>query len=203
MNTDRRVRYWNKSAAGYDSMISRLEPKYLTPSRRWIGERVTGEVLEVAIGTGASLMHYPQGVALTGVDWSPEMLRHAQHRADSLGINATLQVADAARLPFPDASFDTVVSQFAMCSVPDLDAAMSEMSRVLRPRGTLLLADHVASTSWWVRLGQYLLNAVTILTQGDHWTRRPAKHLARLGLEVAESQRSHHGLIEHLAATSP
>lgn len=194
------VRFWNKEASGYDRKISQIEGRFMAASREWIGGQAKGEVLEVGIGTGASLRHYRSGINLTGVDFSPAMLAHAERRAADLGVVADLRVADAMALPFGDASFDTVVSEFALCSVPNLDATLKEMIRVLRPGGTLLLVDHIASNRWYIRVAQWVLNLGIPFT-GDHWTRRPATRLPHLGMQVVDSARLHRGMVEHLAAT--
>ena len=107
---------------------------------------------------------------------------------------------DAQDLPFDDASFDAVVCAFALCGIADHRAALGEMARALRPGGSLLLADHVVATNALVRLGQRALEAITIRTNGEHFTRRPLPIVEELGLEVVESGRFNAGAIERLHA---
>jgi ubiquinone/menaquinone biosynthesis C-methylase UbiE len=83
----------------------------------------------VAIGTGLNLSFYAADVRLTGIEWSPAMLDIARRRARDLNHGADLREGDAQELPFPDASFDTVVCTLALCAIPDDRAAVAEMTR--------------------------------------------------------------------------
>ncbi len=159
-----------------------------------------GDTLEVAVGTGLNLPFYPAAVPLTGVDLSPEMLALTRRRAAEAGRDVTLLEANAQELPFPDSSFDTVVSTLAMCSVPDDRAALTEMHRVLRPGGHLLLLDHVASSNVVIRAGQRLVELVTIRVASDYQTRRPLLLLTDIGFVVEDSHRSKVGTVERLCA---
>src|ERR1039457_5639832 len=114
-------------------------------SRPWACGRAVGDVLEVAIGTGRNLPYYPDGIRLTGVDLSAQMLGIARDRAAGLGRQADLRPGDAQVLDFPDGSFDTVLCTLGLCAIPDDHRAISEMARVLRPGGRLLVADHLAA----------------------------------------------------------
>ena len=93
----------------------------------------SGQVLEVAIGTGRNLPFYPRGIQLTGIDFSPAMLDIARGRAAGLGIDVTLIEADAQHLPFADHRIDTVVCTLALSSIPDPGSSNDEMHRVLQP----------------------------------------------------------------------
>lgn len=201
--TAKQRRVWQRAAPGYDRMIARPERGLLAGSREWIGERARGRVLEVAIGTGRSLPFYAEGTALTGLDLSPAMLDVARERADGLGLAPELVEGDAERLPFPDASFDAVVCVLALCSIPRPQAAIAEMRRVLVPGGELLLVDHVASTSPPVRAAQWLLERVTILTAGEHFTRRQLPLVLAAGFELIEQERTKLGMVERLRAVAP
>ncbi len=200
---ERLRRYWDEHAGSYDRQMAFAERRFFADTRSWVCGQATGEVLEVAIGTGLNLAHYPDGVRLTGVEWSEPMLALARRRADELGLAADLRQGDARALSFADDSVDTVVCTFALCGISDERAALAEMVRVLRPSGLLLLADHVASSAWPVRALQALLEAVTVRTAGEHFRRRPLHQVRAMGLQVERRERFKLGIIERLTARKP
>jgi phosphatidylethanolamine/phosphatidyl-N-methylethanolamine N-methyltransferase len=110
-------------------------------------ERVGGRVLEVGVGTGLSLPYYSSAVRLCGVDISEPMLRRAQQRVAELGLSnvEALSVMDAERLQFPDASFDVVVAQYVITTVPNPEATLDEFARVLKPGGEIVLVSRVGA----------------------------------------------------------
>jgi ubiquinone/menaquinone biosynthesis C-methylase UbiE len=200
---DRFRRYWDKEAASYDNKMQFFERLLSPDSRAWVCAQATGNTLEVAVGTGLNLPFYPGEVQLTGVDFSPAMLNLARRRAEQLGRVIDLREADAHELPFPDASFDTVVCTYGLCAIPDESRAVSEMKRVLRPGGLLLLADHIAGGAWPMRAVQRLLEVVTVPLQGEHFLRRPLHQVRAEGLSVERCERFKLGVIERLAARRP
>lgn len=196
-------RVWGACAPRYDRAMRPAERWWITGGRPWVASRAVGEVLEVAVGTGLNLPHYPSGVRITGIDMSPEMLALARDRAERLGIEVTLREADAQALPFADASFDTVVCTLGLCSIPDDRKAIAEMKRVLRPGGRLLLLDHVGSPWWPIWIVQRLVEFVTVWSAEEHQTRRPLPLLVEAGFEVVESQRLRAGTVERVFARKP
>jgi ubiquinone/menaquinone biosynthesis C-methylase UbiE len=199
-NRDRWRRYWDKASVSYDRQMQFCDRVLLGDSRPWVCAQATGHSLEVAIGTGLNLPFYPAGVELTGIDFSPAMLGIAQTRARQLGRTVDLQEADAQALPFPDASFDTVVCTFALCAIPDECRAVGEMIRVLCPGGLLLLADHIAGATWLVRGLQRILELATVPLQGEHMLRRPLRQVQAQGLRIERRERFKAGMVERLAA---
>lgn len=202
-DVERLRRYWDRHAGSYDRQMEFIERKLFGDSRQWVCRGAAGDVLEVGIGTGLNLGHYPGAGTLTGVDLSPEMLEHARRRAAAGGRPVTLRVGDAHHLEFPDHSFDTVVCTFALCAIPDERRAVAEMWRVLRPGGQLRLADHVVSTSAPVRLLQRLLEVVSIPVGGEHFRRRPVLHLRDLGFTIEQQERFALGIVERVCARKP
>ena len=194
---------WDKQSGSYDRSMGFSERHIFGDTRPWICAQATGQVLEVAIGTGLNLPFYPPEVTLTGIDWSPAMLDVARRRAGELGRAVELRVGDAGQLDFPDNSFDTVTATFSLCAVPDDRSAVAEMIRVLRPGGALLLADHVASTNLALRALQALVEVVSVPRAGEHYRRRPLDHVRELGLPIEATDRFKAGIIERLRAVKP
>jgi ubiquinone/menaquinone biosynthesis C-methylase UbiE len=195
--------YWDKHSGSYDRQMAFMERKLFGDSRQWVCRRAVGDVLEVGVGTGLNLDCYPDDVSITGIDLSPAMLEHARRRAAASGRKVALQVGDAHRLEFPDASFDTVVCTFSLCAIPDERRAVAEMWRVLRPGGQLRLADHVVSTSAPVRLAQRLLELVTVPMAGENFRRRPVLHVRDQGFAIEEQERFKLGIVERVVARKP
>jgi ubiquinone/menaquinone biosynthesis C-methylase UbiE len=201
--TARQKRVWDKTAPGYDKQIAFSEKNWFSGGRQWLGERASGQVLEVAIGTGRDLPHYPADVTITGIELSPAMLAIARQRATDLGREADLREGDAEQLPFDDASFDTVVCALGLCTIPTPVAALGEMRRVLRPGGRLLLLDHIGSTWPPVYAAQWLLERFTIRTAGEHFTRRQLPLVHAAGFQVVETERLRAGTVERIHAVKP
>jgi len=193
-------RVWDEFAPRYDRSMRFVERTLFAGGRQWVCSRARGDVLEVGIGTGLNVPFYPPEVRLTGVDLSPAMLAVARSRARELGRDVDLREADAQALPFPDASFDSVVCTLSLCAVPDERTVIAEMRRVLRPGGRLLLLDHVGSNWWPIWAVQRLAETVTVRTAGEHLTRRPRPLVEAAGLVVTEAQRLKAGIVERVAA---
>ncbi len=110
-------------------------------------ERIGGRVLEVGVGTGLSLPHYSKDCRVCGVDISEPMLRKARDRVAQFGLNNVegLWVMDAEHLSFPDESFDVVVAQYVVTTVPNPEATLDEFARVLKPGGEIVLVSRVGA----------------------------------------------------------
>jgi ubiquinone/menaquinone biosynthesis C-methylase UbiE len=180
--------------------MGRWERVLFGGGREWVCSQARGDVLEIAIGTGRNLPHYPGDVRLTAVELSPKMLDIARKRAADLGREVDLQLSDAEALPFQDGSFDTVVCTFSLCTIPDERQAVAETYRVLRPGGRFLWIEHVGSPVRPVHVVQSLLDRLTVRLEGDHQTREPLHHLEPVGFRVEQLQRSKWGIVERGAA---
>jgi ubiquinone/menaquinone biosynthesis C-methylase UbiE len=202
----RRSAYWDKQASRYDGAMNFWDRHLFGDSRPWVCGRAVGEVLEVAVGTGRNLPFYPEGALITrlvGVDWSPAMLSIARRRAADLGREADLRQGDAQALDFPDSSFDTVLCALGLCAIPDDRRAVTEMARVLRPGGRLLLVDHVAASASALRAVQWLYERISIPLAGEYFRRRPLTYVRELGFWVEEAERFRLGVVERVCARKP
>ncbi|MDQ3784097.1 MAG: class I SAM-dependent methyltransferase [Actinomycetota bacterium] len=199
-----RRRHYAKEAPKYDKEMGFFERWILgTEHRGWACSQAVGDTVEVAIGTGLNLPHYPADVRLTGVDLSPEMLERAATRARQGSRAIHLREGDAQDLPFADCSFDTAVCTYALCGVPDEARAISEMKRILKPGGRLILVDHIRSSVRSVFWLQRLVEFISSRTQGEYMTRRPAVHVSSADFEIRARDRLRAGIVERLVATRP
>lgn len=103
-----------------------------------------GSVLEVGVGTGLALRHYDRRVSVTGVDYSAEMLDKARAKVAAEGLQnvVALHRMDARTLDFPDESFDHVAAMHVISVVPEPEKVMSEIVRVVRPGGSIVIVNH-------------------------------------------------------------
>ena len=198
--TERQRRVWDKRAPTFDRSMGLMERLLFGDGRSWVCSQASGEVLEVAVGTGRNFGFYPHDVRLTGIELSSEMLAIARRRAAEVGLQAELLQGDAQLLAFPDASFDTVVCTFSLCSIPDDRKAVAEMKRVLRPGGQLILIDHVPSTTRLWRGIQWLLEQLTVRVEGEHLLRRPLELVQAEGFEIDRAERLKAGIVERMSA---
>jgi ubiquinone/menaquinone biosynthesis C-methylase UbiE len=127
-------------AAMYDRISRGGERAQVRHLRKELLSGVTGEVLEIGAGTGANFEYYDDAARVVALEPDPHMLKRAEAK---LRPNITLRQAPAEALPFPDASFDAVVSTLVLCTVSDPAAALAEIHRVLRPGGKLVFIEHV------------------------------------------------------------
>ncbi|MEO6028069.1 MAG: class I SAM-dependent methyltransferase [Candidatus Binatia bacterium] len=129
-----------------------------------------GEVLEIGFGTGLNLAHYPSGpagpagpagvTALTIIDSADLLPARVADRIAAAPFPVTRAQLDAERLPFADATFDSVVSTWTLCSIPDPVAALREIRRVLRPDGAFLFLEHGLSDRPEVARWQHRWNPI-------------------------------------------
>lgn len=157
-----------------------------------VGE-ASGDVLEVGFGTARNLEHYPPGVkSLTGLDpLVTEGVDAVEERiaAASFPVTRSALRADG-RLPFDTGRFDTVLTTWTLCSIPDPEAALLEMRRVLKPGGRYLFVEHGrserASTARW----QDRVDPIwTRIADGCHINRRIDLLVAQVGFELERMDR--------------
>ena len=137
---------------GLGSLDSR-RTAHLTPAK--------GKVLEVGIGTGLNLPHYPETFGqLTGLDASRGMLDKLEAKARKMGFELNAVLAGAEMMPFEDQSFDTVVSTHSLCSMSDRAAALGEIRRVLKSDGRFIFLEHGLSPDQKIAKWQRRVNGV-------------------------------------------
>ena len=135
---------WDTASRNFD-LFSYGNEQRLGPHKRRLFARMRGETLMLAAGTGNDFQFFPPGRSVTAIDISPKMLERAAAKATAYDGTITLRQMDVCQLEFSDNSFDTIVSVHTFCSVPKPVAGLRELYRVLRPRGQMLMLEHVRS----------------------------------------------------------
>ena len=183
-NTTRTRARYDRLAPIYDRMEGRAERRF-RPWRELLWQRAReARVLELGVGTGKNFPYYPSAADVTAVDLSPKMLERARQRAARTGARVTLQLADAQALPFPDATFDTVVATFVFCSVPDPVLGLREAYRVLKPGGQLLLLEHMLSANRLLRPLMHAANPLVVRLMGANINRETVRNVERAGFKL-------------------
>lgn len=193
-------RKYDKFARWYNVMDGLPEVLGVKRLRRRLLQRATGDVLEVAVGTGRNLRYYPRTCRIIGVDFSQAMLRIAGREADRLGLNMRLLLMDAGTLAFPDHSFDSVVSSLSVCTFPHPVAALREMGRVCRPQGRILLLEHGRSDREWLARWQDRRADRHAKKLGCRWNREPLDLVRQAGITLIAARRIFFGVFHELEA---
>jgi ubiquinone/menaquinone biosynthesis C-methylase UbiE len=191
---------YNQFAHWYDWVEGVPDILGVSRLRRRLLQRASERVLEVAVGTGKNLRYYPRGCQIIAVDVSREMLSVARKRAAKLSMNVSLSLADAEALPFPEKTFDTVVSSLTTCTFPNPVTALKEMARVCRPGGRILLVEHGRSDREWLARWQDRREESHAKQLGCHWNREPMELVREAGFKVSNSRRLFFGVFHTIDA---
>jgi ubiquinone/menaquinone biosynthesis C-methylase UbiE len=178
-------------ARGYDRFTKAAEDAGLRDKRRALLARAQGRTLEIGAGTGINLELYPETVTeLVLTEPDPHMRRQLEGKVALIGRRAEVVDAGGEHLPFPDASIDTAVATLVLCTIPDPDAALDEIARVLKPGGRLLFLEHVrADDPGTVRWQDRLERPWGWFGRGCHPNRDTLAMMESSSLDVAEVER--------------
>ncbi|MCW2817902.1 MAG: SAM-dependent methyltransferase [Marmoricola sp.] len=172
-----------------DRVVPRLVDRALStddvrPAREQACTGLAGRVLEIGFGSGLNVAHYPAGVEeVLAVEPSDLAWRLAAPRIAAGAVPVRRSGLDGQRLLQDDDSVDAVLSTFTLCTIPDVQAALAEVRRVLRPGGSLHFAEHGRAPDERVARWQDRVQPVYgRLAGGCHVTRSVTGELERAGL---------------------
>ena len=162
--------------------------KTVRPLRRRVCAGLEGDVVELGFGSGHNVPFYPPAVArVAAVEPADLGWKLAQKRVGASGVPVERSGLDGQSLPFPDDSFDTALSTWTLCTIPDLPAALAEVRRVLKPSGTFHFLEHGLAPDEKVRRWQHRLNPLQNRLFGGCNLNRPIVNLLRgAGFTITE-----------------
>ncbi|MEC7120790.1 MAG: class I SAM-dependent methyltransferase [Pseudomonadota bacterium] len=164
------------------SSLTELRQQLITP--------ITGHVVEIGFGTGLNLPFYGTGVlSLTTVDPNAGVAKLAELRMQNIRFPVQQKLISAERLPFEDASVDTVVSTWTLCSIPDVASALQEIKRILKPDGIFHFVEHGLSAKPSVARWQHRLTPIQkVVADGCHLNRDMVALINQAGFTWIECQ---------------
>lgn len=201
----------------YDARADHWDEREIRAENRIVGDafrdgvaaELYGDVLEIGAGTGETLRRLrargaSNVTSYTGVDISTGMLGQAAKLRDAMPFPVTLHQANAESLAmFGDATFDTVTSSLVLCTVPDQEAALRELARVVKPDGRVVLLEHVLSPNPLLKGVMKVTAPLQARAMGCHIDRQTDRIIRKLGFRVEQDRSRVFGIFHLIVARPP
>lgn len=183
---------YDKLAKGYDKLLAPFEKRFLS---KWRMETLSylpekAQILEIGAGTGANFDFYPPSKFAVASEISIKMLEFAKNKTNKI----QLIQSDAETLPFAENSFDAVFATLVFCSIPNPENAFSELRRVVKTNGKIILLEHVRPQGFLGYLFD-VLNVFTTFLIEDCFNRETAKVAEKCGLKIVEIKQKAFGIV--------
>ncbi|ACS90760.1 Ubiquinone/menaquinone biosynthesis methyltransferase [Thermococcus sibiricus MM 739] len=193
---------YDKFSKIYDIFESPMEMMAFSKYRKKALSLVKGKVLEIGVGTGKNLLYYPPDVEVVGIDFSSGMLEKAEEKRKELGLkNVKLLLMDTQNMEFDDNTFDTVVSTFVFCTVPDPVKGLKEAYRVLKPGGRTIFLEHMKSQSKLLNVPLYLMEPFIKTLLGTSLLRETQKNIEKAGFKIEKVENLFFDIVRLIVAT--
>ncbi|MEX2029305.1 MAG: class I SAM-dependent methyltransferase [Candidatus Paceibacterota bacterium] len=152
-----------------------------------VAKHASGVVLEIGFGSGLNLPFYKNVTKFYALDPSVSLHELAKQNIEKVSFLVEHIQASAEKIPLPDSSVDAVVSTWTMCSIPDIDAALGEVRRVLKPEGKFAFIEHGKSPKiFWQTLQNIITPISKLFTGGCNLNREMDKLIAQNGLQIVD-----------------
>ena len=179
------VEKYDRASRHYDKMEALVELLFFRRFRKMAVSLVGGNTLEVGVGTGKNLPYYPPGAKVTAIDFSLGMIQKAEKKKEQLfNSSARLTEMDVEQLSFFDNTFDSSISTFVFCTVPNPHRGLSEVYRVLKHGGTAIFLEHMKSRNRLINICLFVMNIYSTYFLGTSMLRDTQYNIAAAGFSI-------------------
>lgn len=176
----------------YDKLNKKVGSDREGVERKKLLKQAVGRILEVGVGNGLNTPLYPKDLEVVLTEPDHFMLKILKKKVK--GKNVKIVQAGAEKLPFPDNSFDTVVSTLVFCTVPEVQKGLAEIKRVLKPDGRLLFLEHVKGDGFKGKAEDFINPVWRYFGAGCNLNRNTEEEIKKAGFKlIREGQFSQFG----------
>jgi ubiquinone/menaquinone biosynthesis C-methylase UbiE len=177
---------YNRISKVYDLLERPMESIFMSQWREELIDKLEGKkILEVGVGTGKNLSYYPEGLDITGIDFSKNMLQKSRDKIKDKKSIRLIEM-DAQNMKFADNTFDTVVTSFVFCSVPDPIEGLKEIRRVCKNNGKILMFEHMRSNNEVAGKFMDIINFIPFNIWGANINRKTLENLDKAGFNEVD-----------------